>query len=469
MVQRKRWYGNWLNRCFMNGGKENGFTLIELLAVIIILGILMIIAIPSVTEYINSSRRNAYIITAKEYVASVVNKVNALYYNFMDDDTTYYVPISCIPLEKGGDSPFGEWRDAYVIVTYNGVEGHTYYWTSLDSSGYKVEITDVNELDVDSLVPSSYALDNRIGIEGRKWLSILDKDTCEIGMTVEAESNFGNQRLANVVSVGDFVNYDAGVWNTTVAKPTTGYKFGGYTNGNSRNNSVSCAGETSLYNGWRVIEVKGDIVKLIHAGSSECYYHPNATNSGCASTYILRGEKLKHFWGYCSGVSDSFYSNYQPRDWSVYVDNKYAYSATSVSWLYENMHIWDSTKTYNSAQEFVNDYPKYDFVLTNSDYADCVAFSASTFSDVVDNGARGKYWLGAGHQNNLHSEFFSFGCDLRDKEYGLGISTWLPTNSKSYGVRPVITLKARVKTSGQVEQVVGTNGTTKAMVWQLVE
>ena len=44
--------------------KKNGFTLIELLAFIIILGILMIIAIPSVTKYISDSRKNAYVDTA---------------------------------------------------------------------------------------------------------------------------------------------------------------------------------------------------------------------------------------------------------------------------------------------------------------------------------------------------------------------------------------------------------------------
>ena len=52
------------------------FTLIELLAVIIILGILMIIAIPSVTMYINDSRKNAYIDTAKEMIGSARNLVN---------------------------------------------------------------------------------------------------------------------------------------------------------------------------------------------------------------------------------------------------------------------------------------------------------------------------------------------------------------------------------------------------------
>ena len=50
--------------------KKKAFTLIELLAVIIILGVLMLVAVPSVTGYISNSRKEAYINTAKEYVNS---------------------------------------------------------------------------------------------------------------------------------------------------------------------------------------------------------------------------------------------------------------------------------------------------------------------------------------------------------------------------------------------------------------
>ena len=56
---------------------KKGFTLIELLAVIIILGILMIIAIPSVTKYISDSRKSSYVDTAKEVVSGVRNVVNS--------------------------------------------------------------------------------------------------------------------------------------------------------------------------------------------------------------------------------------------------------------------------------------------------------------------------------------------------------------------------------------------------------
>ena len=47
---------------------KKGFTLIELLAVIIILGILMLVAIPSVTKYISDSRKEGYVATAKTII-----------------------------------------------------------------------------------------------------------------------------------------------------------------------------------------------------------------------------------------------------------------------------------------------------------------------------------------------------------------------------------------------------------------
>ena len=96
--------------------KKRGFTLIELLAVIIILGVLMIIAIPSVTEYIQSSRKNAYASTATNYVNGARTKINSAEVPMFDTTATYYLPTSCISLEKGGDSPFGELEEGYVVV-----------------------------------------------------------------------------------------------------------------------------------------------------------------------------------------------------------------------------------------------------------------------------------------------------------------------------------------------------------------
>ena len=102
--------------------KKKGFTLIELLAVIIILGILMIIAIPSVTSYINDSRKNAYVDTAKEIVSGTRNLVNEGKLGMYDTTATYYIPANYINTENALKSPYGEFLDksAYVGVVYAG-------------------------------------------------------------------------------------------------------------------------------------------------------------------------------------------------------------------------------------------------------------------------------------------------------------------------------------------------------------
>ena len=132
---------------------KKGFTLIELLAVIIILGVLMIIAIPSVTEYISSSRKSAMVDTADGYIKAVMTKVNeAKDLKFFDTSTLYLVPVghdtakSCSPLEKGGASPFhDEWKYAYVGVTYNG-SGYTYYFTAKDGSNQGINFVEQSAL-----------------------------------------------------------------------------------------------------------------------------------------------------------------------------------------------------------------------------------------------------------------------------------------------------------------------------------
>ena len=51
--------------------KSAGFTLIELLAVITIMGILMMVAIPSVSRTIENSRRDTFADVAKQYINTI--------------------------------------------------------------------------------------------------------------------------------------------------------------------------------------------------------------------------------------------------------------------------------------------------------------------------------------------------------------------------------------------------------------
>ncbi len=163
--------------------KNNGFTLIELLAVIIILGILMIIAIPSVTKYISDSRKSAYIDTAKGIISGARNLVNTGKLRMYDTSATYYIPISCIKTENGAKTPYGEFENdgAYVGVTFDG-EGYNYYWISNDTSGQGIkEITLSSELDEDDIESGInegevQGIIQTTGIDGKNNIKIFNSD-----------------------------------------------------------------------------------------------------------------------------------------------------------------------------------------------------------------------------------------------------------------------------------------------------
>lgn len=118
---------------------SKGFTLIELLAVIVILGILMITAIPAVTKYINSSKKSTFADSAGAYI-------NAARYSLLNDEYDCQTPsedgqkvkiplYSCsgndgnktcdvnVDIDKGTEtSSYGKTydKDSFVIVESKG-------------------------------------------------------------------------------------------------------------------------------------------------------------------------------------------------------------------------------------------------------------------------------------------------------------------------------------------------------------
>lgn len=137
----------------MKKTNKKGFTLIELLAVIIILGVLMIIAIPSVTEYISSSRKSTFATSAAKYIDGTIVMVNELKkVQPTDVNTLYLIPVgheeeySCVSLDKGGVSPYSDtWEYAYVGVTYSGT-GFNYYFVAKDGSNQGINFVSQDEL-----------------------------------------------------------------------------------------------------------------------------------------------------------------------------------------------------------------------------------------------------------------------------------------------------------------------------------
>lgn len=104
--------------------KDNkGFTLIELLAVIVIMGILMIVAVPAVTKYINNSKKDTFYNTASAYI-------NSARYMLLNDEYTcqtpsndgekVYITIDQIDLDNDkSKSPYNADFDttSYVLVS----------------------------------------------------------------------------------------------------------------------------------------------------------------------------------------------------------------------------------------------------------------------------------------------------------------------------------------------------------------
>ena len=157
---------------------KKGFTLIELLAVIVILAVLLAIAVPAVSNYINTSKKSGYIDTVKMYVDAARNASISETFDF-PSDKNHATAISFSELkdllEKGGaTSSYGnEWKTAnsYVVIVNEGSSNenpkYVYYVAAFDgkyaigevSSGTsKARIVNADELGNGNVVRVSSGL-----------------------------------------------------------------------------------------------------------------------------------------------------------------------------------------------------------------------------------------------------------------------------------------------------------------------
>ena len=157
---------------------NKGFTLVEILAVIIILGILMIIAIPSVTSYISGSRDSSYITTAQKFIEEAMNEVTSYEYSVSNKDYTYYIPTKCLDTQNDVyESPYGDFVKSYVVVTFDNGKNE-YYYTGFDETGHGILLTYSNKLEESIIKTDLKSIDVTIGIGNREEI-YLYSETCD--------------------------------------------------------------------------------------------------------------------------------------------------------------------------------------------------------------------------------------------------------------------------------------------------
>lgn len=147
---------------------NKGFTLIELLAVIVILGVLMIIAVPMVTKYIKQAKQDAFVDTAKAYINSArYGYMNGDYTNSeqsngtcatLDSGTggTIYIKFRYIEVDKtGGKSSFNKPIDqdeSYVKIVSTANGQYTYSVYMVDEGSNAINETEESKLTRTSVI-----------------------------------------------------------------------------------------------------------------------------------------------------------------------------------------------------------------------------------------------------------------------------------------------------------------------------
>ena len=118
---------------------KNGFTMIELLGTMVLLSIILLIAIPSVTKIVDSSKKRALVNDAKKFIAlakAAEKRANNQYKKYKpingcgDDKTCYEVDISDIEI-----SPYNK---KYTSDSYVEKRNNKYYVYLIDDAGHKI-------------------------------------------------------------------------------------------------------------------------------------------------------------------------------------------------------------------------------------------------------------------------------------------------------------------------------------------
>lgn len=318
---------------------KKGISLIVLIVTIIVIIILAAVVILTIGK--NNPVESAKEGTFKEDVRS-----------FQDD--------LALTISKDYTDKQGQRDEKFNATTFDKMKEYIPSYTSKYDGKFKIV--------EDELIGTENLTDKE-----KKWLNDISVNVGDAISIDNAKSL--EELLANKEDyIGDFVNYDAGVWteeeinsiktgvkgsevtaNNSTTIPRTAFQFGGFTAGSSRNVNATPFRDTYNYikdketgeavTGWRIFDITEEGITLISAGCPEDYYNASGTNYPYYSEYILTGNINS------KATSLNIPDSYTKRDWSVYVNNK----ANSATVLTENtLENWYS-KYMGVANANVND------------------------------------------------------------------------------------------------------------------
>lgn len=397
---------------------KKGFTLIELLAVIVIIGILMLIAIPAMSRYIENARKDSLITIAKEYVNAVRNSWSAddLLCGSSDqvsssmDEGNYYVLIDTTTesteelLDQGGKSPWGN-RDlkgyVRVNITTNAKEQRvTKYYIAIADGTHGIYDNVSSPIEADDLARGDVImnLDNDENNEKKKSIMTTPFEngkvtTCSVGHgnwdgsgssggSVETVS-FAEDSWDTIVSavqagstenyhVGDTKEVDMGTFGThTIRVANTSTPAECSTAGFSQTacgfvlefaDSITARGMNSTNTnagGWPATSMRTYVNNDIYNAL------PSELKNGIIDTYVVSGHGSSHSANFTS--TDKLY-------------------------LLSTKEVWGKEGTSN-----VINYDTTDAYTRQLDYYKAQGVTTSNFIGAMKNGP---WWLRAAISNN---------------------------------------------------------------------
>ena len=150
---------------------DTGFTLIELIITLVIAGVLLTVAIPSIRTFLQDSR-----------IVSQSNELVAALSFARSEAIKRYATVSLCASDDASDCTDTEWQDGWIVFTDGGVPG------TVDGG--------------DTILKAQQALDGRLILNGPAFVSYLSSGmlvaACE-GCIDDRDSNSGSSRIARIL------------------------------------------------------------------------------------------------------------------------------------------------------------------------------------------------------------------------------------------------------------------------------